>query len=131
MTNNNLENHPIANDAVIADFFKRTLKVIAAMILITVGLVYYLSQEKKKDDIIEKAYQVPKKFSHNIKPPKALFVEQAKQRNIGLITENGVTEMNLLPETIGLGGAFINYPNPDIENTVRTQALSTPSKSKK
>ena len=111
MTNKNLEIHPIANDAVIAIFFMRTLKIIAAMILITVGLVYYLSQEKTKDDILEKTYQIPKKSSKNTKSSKALFFEQVKQRNIGLITENGVTGMSLLSGTNGLAGTFIDYDN--------------------
>ncbi len=111
MTNRNAEKHPIANDAVIADFFKRSLKIIAAMILITVGLVYYFTQEKKKEVIVEQAYQAPKKLSHVVKPAKALFVEQAKQRGIGFVPENGATGERMLPETMGQGVAFIDYDN--------------------
>jgi hypothetical protein len=111
MTIKKSEKHPIANDAVIADFFKRSLKIIAAMILITAGLVYYFTQEKKKEIIIEEAYQAPKKLSHNIEPPKTLFVEQAKQRGIGFIPENGATGERMLPETMGQGVAFVDYDN--------------------
>ena len=118
MTNKSSEKHPLANDAVIADFFKRSLKVIAAMILITVGLVYYFTQDKKKEVIVEQAYQAPKELSHKIKPPKTLFVEQAKQRGIGFVPENGATGERMLPETMGQGVAFIDYDNDGDQDIV-------------
>lgn len=124
MTNKNSQKHPIANDAVIADFFKRSLIIIAAMILITVGLVYYFTREKKQQGIVEEAYQAPEQLIHRINPPKTLFVEQAKQRGIGFVPENGATGERMLPETMGQGVAFIDFDNDGDQDIVFTNGTN-------
>jgi hypothetical protein len=113
-----MSKHTQGNDQVIADFFKKSVWVILAIGLIAAALYFVKSFNKNQQVVEEKTYQAPAQLKTEVKPPKTLFVEQAAQRGIDFIQENGAIGNRMLPETMGSGVAFIDFDNDGDQDLV-------------
>jgi len=99
------------NDQIIADFFKKSLKIIIGVVLFLSALYFYINRSKQEVQVIEQSYQSPTILKQETKPPVTHFSEQAEIRGIDFIHNNGATGDRMLPETMGSGVAFFDYDN--------------------
>ncbi len=105
------QNKNNGNDQVIGDFFKKSLVVIAILAVVVLVVIYLMNRTDDIKQVEEQTFQAPVKLKKQFDPPEVLFMEQAAQRGINFIHENGATGERMLPETMGSGVAFIDYDN--------------------
>jgi len=105
------KNNNTGNDQIIADFFKKSLVIIAMIALIVILAIYFMNRTQEQQPIIEQTYQAPAELKKPELPPIVIFEEQSEKRGIDFVHESGASGERMLPETMGSGVAFIDYDN--------------------
>ncbi len=106
------------NDQIIADFFIKSVMAIIVIAVVAFIIIILKNLGNEKILIKEQSYQAPAQLEKHIEPPKTEFSEQAKQRGINFVHENGAIGNRMLPETMGSGVAFIDFDNDGDQDIV-------------
>ncbi|MFK8013613.1 MAG: CRTAC1 family protein [Marinicellaceae bacterium] len=114
------------NDEVIAEYFKKSIIVIMAVLIVAAIIYFVMNRKVEKPEIIEKKYQPPAQLKTKKQPPKINFTEQAENRGINFIHENGATGERMLPETMGSGVAFLDYDNDGDQDVLFANGTNWP-----
>jgi len=100
------------DDAIIGLAFRRSVQVLAVLLLLGGALFFYLRRAPE-----ERAEQKIEKTAPQAVPAKALelptlpFHDITREAGISWVHENGATGEKLLPESMGGGAAFFDYDN--------------------
>ncbi|MCF6300598.1 MAG: CRTAC1 family protein [Proteobacteria bacterium] len=97
-----------------SNFIRKTLVLLSVLvvILVTVFIYRYFSEQKLSKTIEHNAeYIKPTQETRKLNPPKTDFMEQAVNRGISMVQNNGAYGEKLLPETMGSGVALLDYDN--------------------
>ncbi len=114
------------NDQVIADFFKKSVLAIVVIAAVVFVIVYLKNRDDAKVLVEEKTYQAPTQLKKQVEPPKTVFLEEARQRGINFVHENGAVGNRMLPETMGSGIAFIDFDNDGDQDIVFANGTNWP-----
>ena len=117
---------PQGNDQVIADFFKKSILVIAIIVLLIMLFMYLTQDRQEAGVVVEKEYQPPSQLSKQVEIPHVVFVEESVKRGLIFKHNNGATGERMLPETMGSGVAFIDFDNDGDEDVVFANGSSWP-----
>ena len=103
-----------AKDATIGRVFRRSLVVIAAVLIVAVFSFYVVNRLENTDEgFVEQTVVAPniREETTEIQVPLVHFEEITEQANIDFEHVNGAYGDKLLPETMGGGIAFLDYDN--------------------
>ncbi len=121
-----MSKHQQGNDQVIAEFFKKSLIVVALVSMVVLIIVSIKNMGQGKIVVKEKSYQTPAQLVKQIEPPKTEFIEEALLRGISFKHENGAIGNRMLPETMGSGVAFIDFDNDGDQDLVFANGMNWP-----
>ena len=109
---NQTESEEIQNDEVVGSAIKWSLGVF--LVLVAAGILIWLLTKKPPELVAEKAgpTELPtERVKPSLEIPEVLFTEITEQAGIDFVHENGADGEKLLPETMGGGGAFLDFDN--------------------
>ncbi|MFO0922036.1 MAG: CRTAC1 family protein [Pirellulales bacterium] len=97
-----------------------------------VGGAYFIVGQKSKEQIAEvEPVKLPERREMpDIAPPKVLWTDITESAGIRFVHENGATGEKLLPETMGGGGAFLDYDNDGDQDLFFVNSCSWPDAGK-
>ncbi len=108
----NRDSAPSSEDAVIGRAFQRSLVVIASVVVVGAGFLFWWSGRNEKSGGT-KAQSTPELSRAAGDMPAVKFVDITTEAGLRFTHINGATGEKLLPETMGGGVAFLDYDNDD------------------
>ena len=100
-------------EAVIQRAFRRSLILLAMLVLAGLSLFVWKELSETPQALIEKEIQMPTvdQPGNSLSPPQIAFTDITQAAGIDFIHVNGAFGERFMPETIGSGAAFLDYDN--------------------
>lgn len=117
------------DDAVIGKAFRWSLVAIAVIIL-AIGAVWWLTREQPQAEVVidREPVEAPSALDQGQAMPAVAFTDITNEAGIDFVHVNGAYGAKLLPETMGGGGAFLDYDGDGDQDLLLVNSDQWPEK---
>ncbi len=125
--NNDNETEEIQNDEVVGAALKWSLAIV--VLIAASGFALWILNRKPPEKAPEKVEATPlpeKREKPKLEIPKIPFTDITKAAGITFVHENGAEGEKLLPETMGGGGAFLDFDNDGDQDLLCVNSAAWP-----
>jgi hypothetical protein len=97
------------DDEIIGQALRLSLVVVALLALIALAVLLWLRREPPPGPEVEIEAEAPQRVEVSAEPPAVAFTDVTREAGIDFVHESGARGDRFLPETMGAGGAFLDY----------------------